>query len=51
MTVFTAQLRYEIQVGYPRIRSLSKDFGLLLHYIFFITVLKFCLLEQRCLFF
>ena len=26
MTVFTAQLRQEIQVGYPRIRSFSKDF-------------------------
>ena len=26
MTVFIAQLRQEIQVGYPRIRSFSKDF-------------------------
>ena len=26
VTVFTTQLRQEIQVGYPRIRSFSKDF-------------------------
>ena len=51
MTVFTAKLGWEIQVGYHRIRSLSKDFSLFSHYIFFITVLTFRLLGQQFLFF
>ena len=34
--VFTAQLGREIQVGYPRIRSFSKDLSLLIYYTFFL---------------
>ena len=44
MTVFTAQLGHEIQVEYPRIRSLGKDFSLRVYYIFFINFLTFHLL-------
>ena len=46
MTVFIAQLKQEIQMWYSRIRSLSKDFSLLSHYVFLIIVLIFCLLGQ-----
>ena len=42
--VFIAQLGQEIQVGYPRSRSLSKDFSSLIYYIFFIIILIFLLL-------
>ena len=45
MTVFIAQLKREIQVGYPRSRSLSKDFSSFICYIVFVIMLIFLLLE------